>query len=98
MPGDDVALVDRPDRRRYELELDGELVGFLTYRVDAGTGVITHRHTEIDPAYGGRGLGSQLVRFALDDARARGLTVRAQCPFVGAFIDRHPQYADLVAR
>ncbi len=98
MPGDDVAVADRPERRRYELGLDGELVGFLTYRVDAGAGVITHRHTEIDPAYGGRGLGSQLVRFALDDARARGLAVRPQCPFVGAFIDRHPEYADLLAR
>jgi predicted GNAT family acetyltransferase len=98
MPADDAVMADHPDRRRYELELDGKLVGFLTYRVDADTGVITHRHTEIEPAYEGRGLGSRLVRFALDDARARGLTVRPQCPFVEAFIGRHPQYADLMAR
>ena len=96
MADDDVAVAERPERRRYEIELDGELVGFLSYRLDAG--VITHRHTEIDPAHGGRGLGSRLVRFALDDARARGLAVRPQCPFVAALIDRHPEYADLVAR
>jgi uncharacterized protein len=98
VPSDEVTVADRPDRGRYELELDGELVGVLTYRLDAAGGVITHRHTEVQPARGRRGLGSELVRFALDDARARGLTVRPQCPFVGAFIDRHPEYADLVAR
>lgn len=98
MPSDEVTVADRPDRGRYELELDGELVGVLTYRLDAAGGVITHRHTEVQPARGRRGLGSELVRFALDDVRARGLTVCPQCPFVGAFIDRHPEYADLVAR
>ena len=97
MPSDGVKIVDRPDQRRYELELDGQLVGLLTYRVDAGAGVITHRHTEIDPRNGRRGLGSELVQFALDDARARGLLVRPDCPFVAAFIDRHPDYADLLA-
>jgi hypothetical protein len=75
--------------------LDGQPVGLLSYRLAGG--VITHRHTEIDPSVGGRGLGSALVRFALDDARARGLTVKPQCPFVAAFIVRHPQYAGLVA-
>jgi len=95
-PGERVEIVDRPDRHRYEVEVDGEPAGLLTYRLSGG--VITHRHTEIDPAYRGRGLGAQLARFALDDARARGLTVKPLCPFVAAFIERHPEYADLVAR
>ena len=98
MPSDSVTIVDRPDRQRYEVELGGELVGLLSYQVDGAAGVITHRHTETDSAYRSRGIASQLVRFALDDARARGLTVRPQCPFVGAFIQDHPEYADLVAR
>ena len=98
LPGDEVTISDRPGRRRYELELDGELVGMLTYRVDLEAGVIAHDHTEIDPRYGGRGLGSALVRFALDDARARGLTVQPRCPFVAAVIQRHPEYSTLVAR
>ena len=98
MPSDDVTVADRADRHRYEIALDGRLAGLLTYRVDAAAGVITHRHTEIDPAYGGRGLGSRLVRFALDDARERGLAVRPLCPFVVELIERHPEYSDLVSR
>ena len=98
MPSDNVTITDRHDRRRYEVAVDDELAGVLTYRVDGAAGVITHVHTETNSAYGGRGLGSRLVRFALDDARARGLTVRPQCPFMLSFIQDHPEYSDLVAR
>ena len=94
-PDQRITVADRPERSRYEIELEGERAGLLTYRL-AGS-MITHRHTEIDPSFGGRGLGSALVRFALDDARARGLTVMPRCPFVAAFIVRHPEYEDLVA-
>jgi predicted GNAT family acetyltransferase len=94
-PAERITVADRPDRERYELDLDGERVGRLSYRL--ADGMITHRHTEIDPAVGGRGLGSALARFALDDARARGLSVIPACPFVARFIVRHPEYEDLVA-
>jgi uncharacterized protein len=94
-PDQRVTVADRPVHGRYEIELGGERCGLLSYRL-AGS-VITHRHTEIDPSVGGRGLGSALVRFALDDARARGLTVIPRCPFVAAFIVRHPEYEELVA-
>ena len=90
-----ITIADQPDRDRYELHFDGERLGLLSYRLVDD--VITHRHTEIDPSVGGRGLGSVLVRFALDDARARGLSVIPQCPFVAHFIVRHPEYEDLVA-
>jgi predicted GNAT family acetyltransferase len=93
-PDQPVTVADQPAREQYEIELDGERVGRLTYRLAGG--MITHRHTEIDPSVGGRGLGSALVRFALDDARARGLTVMPACPFVAAFIVRHPEYEELV--
>ena len=95
MPSEQIAITDRPRSDRYELEVDGELVGVLSYAL--GSGVITHRHAEVRPSRGRRGLGSQLARFALDDARARGLTVKPLCPFVAAFIVRHPEYEDLVA-
>jgi uncharacterized protein len=98
VPGEPVTVVDRPDRRRYEIEVDGARAGLLSYRLDETAGVITHRHTEIDPAYGGRGLGSRLVRYALDDARRRRLAVTPVCPFVADFIQRHPEYSDLVSR
>jgi predicted GNAT family acetyltransferase len=54
-------------------------------------------HTEVEPEWEGRGVGSELVRGALDDVRARGLKVRPLCPFVRAFIERHSEYLDLVA-
>jgi uncharacterized protein len=98
VPAEAVTIVDRRDRERYEIELDGAPAGLLVYSLDAAAGVITHRHSEIDPAFGGRGLGSRLVRFALDDARERGLKVNPLCPFVGEVITRHPEYSDLLAR
>jgi predicted GNAT family acetyltransferase len=94
-PAERITVVDRPELGRYEIDLDGDGVGLLTYGLAAG--MITLRHTEIDPSVGGRGLGSALVRFALDDARERELTVMPRCPFVAAFIVRHPEYEELVA-
>jgi uncharacterized protein len=78
---------------RYELEVDGETAN-LYYRLKPG--VITLAHTEVPPALGGRGIGSELVREVLDDARARGLKVVATCPFVSAFLGKHPEYGDLL--
>ena len=78
---------------RYELEVDGETAS-LYYGLTPG--VITLRHTEVPPALGGRGVGSTLVREVLDDVRARGLKVVATCPFVVAFMGKHPEFNDLL--
>ena len=86
---------DAPDARRYEARVEGELAGFAQYRLE--NGLITFTHTEVDDAFGGRGVGGQLARTALDDARARGLKVRPQCSFIRSWIERHDDYADLVA-
>ena len=87
---------DNADESRWEISLDGERVGLITYSIDDG--VITYRHAETDPEYGGRGLASTLTRAALDDARARGLRIRPRCPFVVDFVARHQaEYGDLVA-
>ncbi len=59
-------------------------------------GVIAFLHAEVDPSRERRGLGSALVRGALDDARARGLSVRPVCPFVAWYIETHEAYQDLV--
>ena len=88
-------VVAHEDKDRYEIEVDGELAGFTQFRVN-GT-VATFPHTEISPEYEGQGLASTLIRFALDDMRARGMTVVPRCPFVRAFIEKHPEYQDLVA-
>ena len=87
-------VTDVSDRRRFEIAVDGVVVGFADYR--RRPGVISLIHTEIDPARKGEGLGTLLVKAALDTARAEGLAVLPYCPFVQSFIDRHREYLDLV--
>ena len=87
-------VLDVPERERFEIHLDGQVVGFAAYRAKPGLVVFTH--TEIADAVEGRGLGSALIRAALDTIRSRGLAVRPDCPFVRAFVARHPEYLDLV--
>jgi hypothetical protein len=92
----DPTVLDVPDRSRFEVHADGRLAGFAEYRFK-DPGLIVFTHSEIDDAFEGRGLGSTLVRGALDAARARGLAVRPDCPFVRGYIARHPDaYLDLV--
>jgi predicted GNAT family acetyltransferase len=91
---DDVTVVRRPEERRYELLVGGEHAGELVYRERDG-GVVAFLHTEVDPGIQRRGLGTALVTAALDDLRERGLRVVPICPFVDAFVRRHPEYADL---
>jgi predicted GNAT family acetyltransferase len=54
-------------------------------------------HTDVDPRSEGKGAGAALLQGALDDVRARGLKVRPYCPFVAAYLQRHPEYQDLIA-
>ena len=89
-----IEVADAPERDRYELSIGGEVVGYSTYR--ARPGLIAFFHTEVDERFGGRGLGDRLIRFALEDARARGLAVLPFCPFVNAFIERHREFEALV--
>ena len=79
---------------RYELRVDGDLVGWADYR-PAGDSVII-AHTEIDERREGEGLGSTLIRETLDQIRASGKTVIPTCQFTAAYIRRHPEYVDLV--
>ena len=83
------------ERSRYELVIDGEVVGIADYR-DQGD-VRVFPHTQIKAALRGKGLGAQPVRAALDDERASGRRVLAQCWYVAEFIATNPEYQDLVA-
>jgi predicted GNAT family acetyltransferase len=97
-PLDGLSVHDDAEKRRYEARLDGKVVGVITYRSQPGLpGLLTLVHTEIDPAYRGKGVGSRLVAGALEDIRRRGLSVVPTCPYVRAYIRRHPEQADLVA-
>jgi predicted GNAT family acetyltransferase len=95
MPGPHIEVRDEPARHRYEVMVDGEPAGFTAYRLRPGR--LTFLHTEIDDRFEGRGVGSSLARSVLDDARRRGLLVTPMCPFIAGYIQRHPEYLDLVA-
>ena len=92
----ELVVADNPEEQRYEARLGSELVGFISYRLQPGR--MTLIHTEVAQALEGKGVGSQLVAGALDDIRERGLTIVPICPFVRAYLLRHPEVADLVAR
>lgn len=82
------------DNHRYVLEDAGRIVALTEYddRLDR----LIFPHTEVDPAYEGQGLAGQLIRQALDDVRALGRQIVPACPFVRGWIERHPDYDDLV--
>jgi predicted GNAT family acetyltransferase len=88
-------ITDNPQQHRFEVRLDGELAAQAQYRLQGDTIVFTH--TEVDPRYEGKGLGSRLAKHALDDVKGRQLKVVAQCKFIAAYIERHPDYAPLLA-
>jgi uncharacterized protein len=87
-------VINNADERRYELRADGELA-IAAYEKRGDTIVFTH--TEVPVALEGRGIGSRLIQGALDDVRARSERIVAECSFVSAYIDRHPDQQDLVA-
>ncbi len=92
----DVTVRDNPDEHRYEALIDGQVAGFAAYRLTDEQ--ITFTHTEVDDAFEGNGVGGALARQALDDVRADGTrTVRPLCGFIKGWIERHPDYAALVA-
>jgi predicted GNAT family acetyltransferase len=85
---------DNPDESRFEIYADGRLAGFAAYRRHGAVADFTH--TQVDDEFEGRGLGSRLIRGALDASRADGQQVRPYCPFVKDFIAKHADYVDLV--
>ena len=84
---------DNSALKRFELEADGHTAS-MYYHVEPGT--ITLLHTEVPPAVEGRGIGSELVRGTLEMIRATGLKVIVKCPFVSAYMGKHPEFNDLV--
>lgn len=85
-----LTVTDNADAGRYEIQRGGTLAGFSDYRDRAGRRIFVH--TEVDPAFAGQGLATRLIAGALDDTVARGLVVVPRCPFVRAYLARHPDH------
>jgi uncharacterized protein len=92
---DDLTVHDNAKERRYESRIGTKVLGVISYQAEPSR--LTLIHTEVDPAFEGKGVGSRLVAGALEDIRSRGLSLVPICPFVRAYLDRHPEQADLVA-
>lgn len=90
----DLVVRDDSENHRYLLERDGRVLGLAVYHERGGRRFFVH--TEVEPEHEGEGLGSILARGALDDVRSLGMKVVPLCPFINAFIERHPEYAELV--
>ena len=86
-------VTDNQGHYRFELAVDGHVA---TSQYSLKDGVISFMHTEVPGALAGKGIGSKLIKGALDQVRARGLKVIALCPFVKAYIEKHPEYAELL--
>jgi predicted GNAT family acetyltransferase len=89
-----IAVTRNEEESRYEIMVDGAIVGFTDYRLRGERQVFVH--AEIDPEFRGRDLAATLVRAALDDSRRNGYRVVPRCPYVVEFIAEHPEFADLV--
>ena len=88
-------VVHNSDKQRYEIHVDGILAGITEAHEDGE--VVTFPHTKVFEQFEGQGLGSELVAGALDDVRVRGKKIVAQCPYVARFVEKHQDYADLIA-
>ena len=88
-------LVDNTTKSRYEFSAEGAL-SFIDYR--RSSGIVALTHAEVPSQLEGRGIGSRMARAVLDAIRAKDEKVIPQCSFVAAFIRRHPEYQDMVAR
>ena len=95
MADQDGEVVDNREEGRFELDTD---VGLALLNYDRRDGLLYLIHTDVPPAAKGRGIGSRLVQQVLDRARAQGVKIVPWCPFVRAYIDRHPEYRDIIAR
>ena len=90
----ELRIADDPETNRFRAWLGDELAGYSEYETEPGRIVFTH--TVVRPKFEGRGIGSRLAKFAVDDVRDRGLRIKPVCPFVRAYLKRHPEYDSIV--
>jgi uncharacterized protein len=94
METDTIVIENNTEKQQYEAKQDGKVIAFAEYR-PIGTSIM-FTHTEVDEKLEGKGVGSKLIRFALEDTKAKGMTAIPMCPFVKIFIQRHKDFIDVV--
>ncbi|MDF2992445.1 MAG: N-acetyltransferase [Microbacterium sp.] len=87
-------IIRNDDRARYEVREGDTLLGFAMFREEPGRVVFTH--TVVKPEYEGRGIGSELARHVIEATIAEGRSIVPECPFIAAYLEEHPEYADSV--
>ncbi len=85
---------DNVEKQRYEAVIENKVVAFAEYRPVANNLMLTH--TEVNPDLEGKGVGGELIKFALTDIRSKNLSAIPMCPFVKSYIKRHQEYLDVV--
>lgn len=90
----DITIENNAEKQQYEAKQDGKVVAFAEYRPIGGSIMFTH--TEVNKDLEGKGVGSGLIGFALEDTKAKGMTAIPMCPFVKIFIQRHKEFIDVV--
>lgn len=94
MESDTIVIENNTKKSQYEAKQDGKTIAFAEYRPIGQSIMFTH--TEVNEALEGKGVGSKLIRYALEDTRSKGMTAIPMCPFVKTFIQRHKDFIDVV--
>jgi uncharacterized protein len=94
MEAEPITIDNNTDKQQYEAKLNGKVVAFAEYRPIGQSVMFTH--TEVNEDLEGKGVAGQLIRFALEDTKAKGMTAIPMCPFVKIFIQRHKDFIDVV--
>ncbi|MGO4956818.1 GNAT family N-acetyltransferase [Luteococcus sp. Sow4_B9] len=90
-----ISVALKNEKKRYEATVDGQLAGTLSYEIEGD--VLDLQHTVVEPAHEGQGVGGELVKGALDHMRSIGKKAKPTCPFVADWIQKNPEYQDMVA-
>jgi uncharacterized protein len=96
MSDEPITVVDAPDLDRYEVHVGDQLAGFTEYRLQEGR--LVFHHTEIDDAFGGRGLAGKLAAGAMDDVKAKGGSVVPTCSYIEGWLNKHPDHGVQIDR
>lgn len=90
---DSLEIINNPEKKRFELHI-GDKMAIVEY-IPAKKNIV-YTHTEVPPEFEGQGVGGKLAHHVMEYARENGLKVQPLCPFIAAYVRRHPEYNDII--